>query len=145
MSKACFYSTLMMKIWDSCLGMIYTAFVEFLSKFIFNYQFVDVNDLNPFHFKSVKIEERDELPEAPDIYFVIDESEIYYIGISKNIQERWYSHHKQPDLDPFPNLRISYLDCLPQHYLKSLESTLIKHFKPRLNIKENPLYQKRKA
>lgn len=122
----------------------YIAFVEFLSKFIFNSEIIDVKDLNPLNFKSVKIEQRDELPEAAGIYFVIDESEIYYIGISENIQERWYSHNKLPYLDPFPNLRISYLDSVPQHYLKNLESTLIKHFKPRLNIKENPLYQKRK-
>ena len=61
--------------------------------------------------------------------------------MSTNIQKRWYSHHKQSCLNTLSNIRISYLDCLPKHYLKNIESALIGHFKPNLNILENPLYK----
>ena len=124
---------LIFPVWDS--------FIAF-NKRLALAEVIDVNGLNPFNFKSITIEDRDELPEESGIYFVIDNSNIYYIGMSKNLQQRWYSHHKQAALDSFTNLRIAYLDCLPKHYLKNIESTLIKHFKPRLNIRENPLYKK---
>lgn len=121
---------------------IYTAFIQFVSRFIFEGEVLDILSLNPLNLKSVKIEERDNLPEESGIYFVIDESKIYYIGMSVNLQRRWYSHHRQQDFNRIPNLQISYLDYLPKHYLKRIESTLINHFKPYLNIRENPLYRK---
>ncbi len=120
---------------------IYTAFIQFVSKFIFDGQLLDIKNLRPFDFNSVSIEERDDLPESSGIYFVIDESKIYYIGMSTNINKRWFSHHKQNQLDSISNLKISYIDCLPKHYLKNIESTLIRHFRPCLNIQENPLYK----
>lgn len=128
---------------DYDLEPVYTAFVEFISKFIFNGEIIEIGNLTPFKLKSVSIEDRDNLPEEPGVYFVIDEFNIYYIGMSSNIQKRWYSHHKQPYLNSLANIKISYLDCLPKHYLKNIESTLINHFKPSLNILENPLYKKR--
>jgi len=121
------------------LDPIYTAFIEFVSKFIFRGKLIKIGDLTPFNFESVKIENKDDLPEAAGIYFVIDESKIYYIGMSTNIQKRWYSHHKQSQIDTLSNIKIAYLDCLPKHYLKNIESVLINHFKPSLNIIENPL------
>ena len=130
------------EILESGLDPIYFAFMEFVSKFVFNGEIVEIGNLTPFQLKSVLIENKDDLPEEPGVYFVIDESNIYYIGMSNNIQRRWYSHHKQSYLNDLSNIKISYLDCLPKHYLKNIESTLINHFKPSLNILENPLYKK---
>ncbi|MEM8719645.1 MAG: GIY-YIG nuclease family protein [Cyanobacteria bacterium P01_G01_bin.39] len=124
------------------LDPIYTAFIEFASKFIFDGELVEINNLTPFHFKSVDLKDKDSLPEEPGIYFVIDKSNVYYIGMTTNLQKRWYSHHKQSEIDSLSEIKISYLNCLPKHYLKNLESTLINHFKPSLNILENPLYKK---
>lgn len=127
---------------DSCIfDSTYTAFVEFVSKFIFRGELIDFDNLTPFQLDSVNIEDKDNLPEESGIYFVIDKSNIYYIGMSLNLQKRWYDHHKQQELDSLSNLRISYLDCLPKHYLKNIESALIEHFKPKLNIVGNPLYK----
>lgn len=126
---------------ESNLDPIYTAFIQFVSKFIFNGEIIAINNLNPFHFKSVKMKDKDDLPEEAGIYFAIDKSNIYYIGMSTNIQKRWYSHHKQVELDSLADIEIAYLDCLPKHYLKNIESTLINHFKPSLNISGNPLYK----
>ena len=119
----------------------YTAFIEFISKFIFKGELIEFNDLTPFQLESIKIEDKDDLPEESGIYFIIDQSNLYYIGMSLNLQKRWYNHHKQKELDSLPNLSISYLDCLPKHYLKNIESALIEHFQPKLNIVGNPLYK----
>lgn len=126
------------------LNPLYTAFIEFVSKFIFRGELIDFNSLTPFQLDSIDIENKDDLPEQSGIYFVIDQSDIYYIGMSLNIQKRWYNHHKQQALNSLPSIRIAYLDCLPKHYLKNIESALIEHFKPKLNIVGNPLYRTNK-
>lgn len=124
-----------------CLDPTYTAFIEFVSKFIFGGELINFNNLTPFQLDSVNIEDKDDLPEESGIYFVIDKFNIYYIGMSSNLQKRWYDHHKQQELSSLQNIKISYLDCLPKHYLKNIESALIEHFKPKLNIVGNPLYK----
>lgn len=120
----------------------YTEFVQFISRFLWDGQLLNIYDLNPLYLQSVNFEEKDDLPESSGIYFVIDESKIYYIGMSVNINRRWYEYHKQKQLESIPNLRISYIVYLPKYYLKNIESTFIKHFTPCLNIRENPLYMK---
>jgi len=118
---------------------IYTIFVHFVSKLIFDEQLFDVTKLDPFLLTSVAIEERDSLPEEAGIYFVIDDSSVYYIGMSVNLQHRWYSHHRQAEFDKIPHLRIAYIDGLSVHYLRNMELLLIQHLTPKLNIQSNPL------
>ena len=120
----------------------YMPFIQFVSKFVFDEQLVSITDLNPFRLSSLAIQDKDDLPEESGIYFVIDESKIYYIGMSKNLQNRWYSHHRQDDFDKIPNLSIAYINCLPVSYLISIERTLIQHFIPKLNKQNNPLWNK---
>ncbi len=121
----------------------YTPFIQFVSKFVFNEQLVEITDINPFLLSSLPMRDKDELPEEAGIYFVIDESKIYYIGMSKNLQDRWYSHHRQDAFDKVPNLSIAYINSLPVNYLISIEKTLIQHFTPKLNIQHNPLLNNR--
>ena len=120
----------------------FTPFIQFVSKFVFDEQLVSITDLNPFRLSSLAIQDKDDLPEESGIYFIIDESKIYYIGMSKNLQNRWYSHHRQDDFDKIPNLSIAYINCLPVNYLISIERTLIQHFIPKLNKQNNPLWNK---
>ena len=120
----------------------YMPFIQFVSKFVFDEQLVSITDLNPFRLSSLAIQDKDDLPEESGIYFIIDESKIYYIGMSKNLQNRWYSHHRQDDFDKIPNLSIAYINCLPVNYLISIERTLIQHFIPKLNKQNNPLWNK---
>jgi len=121
----------------------YTPFIQFVSKFVFDEQLLNITDLNPFSLTSLTIQNKDDLPEESGIYFVIDASKVYYIGMSQNLQERWYSHHRQPDFDKLPNLSIAYIGGLSASYLRSIETTLIQHFTPNLNIQNNPLLNNR--
>lgn len=119
----------------------YTAFGEFITKFVYDGELLNITKLDPFKLSSITMNEKDDLPNSSGIYFVIDKNNIYYIGMSKNIRKRWYDHHRQSDFDKYSDLNISYLDSLPVKFLKSIETQFIKHFKPLLNIKENPLLQ----
>ena len=100
---------------------------------------LDLIQINVSELSSVLISERDELPEQSGIYFVMDEVDtIHYIGMSINLRNRWYSHHRQEDFDLIKNGKIAYISSMPKHYLKEIEATLIKTFIPRLNIKGKP-------
>ncbi|NJM00388.1 MAG: GIY-YIG nuclease family protein [Synechococcaceae cyanobacterium SM2_3_2] len=89
---------------------------------------------------SALLEERDELPGEPGIYFVLDQQNItHYIGMSANIQKRWFSHYRQADFNEIESTRILYIPGLPKHYLREIESFLIKSFLPSLNIKGKPI------
>lgn len=120
----------------------YQCFIYFLSRFLFNGQILKLNEIDPFLLESVEIDNRDNLPEESGIYFVRDTENLYYIGMTKNLQERWYNHHRQDDFDKINNLKIAYLRGIPQSYLNSCETTLIEYFEPQLNIKNNPLLKK---
>jgi hypothetical protein len=123
---------------DGC-DSLFLSFIEFISKFVFDGVLLDLIQINVSELSSVLISERDELPEQSGIYFVTDESEtIHYIGMSINLRNRWYSHHRQEDFDLIENGKIAYISSMPKHYLKEIEATLIKTFIPRLNLKGKP-------
>ena len=124
---------------DICLYPEYPCLIYFLSRFLFHGKILDFDEIDPFIIESVEIENKDNLPEESGIYFVRDDQNLYYIGMTKNLQERWYDHHRQDDFDKISNLKIAYLKGIPQHYLYSAETTLIEYFEPQLNIKDNPL------
>lgn len=120
----------------------YPCFIYFLSRFLFDGKILELNEIDPFLLESVEMDNRDNLPEESGIYFVRDKESLYYIGMTKNLQERWYNHHRQDDFDKINNLKIAYLKGIPQYYLNSFETTLIEYFEPQLNIKNNPLLKK---
>ena len=118
---------------------LFLSFIEFVSQFVFDGVLLDLTKINPSELSWVLINEKDELPEQSGIYFVIDNLEtIHYIGMSINLRNRWYSHHRQEDFDLIENGKIAYISSMPKHYLKEIEATLIKTFIPRLNIKGKP-------
>lgn len=118
---------------------LFLSFIEFVSQFVFDGVLLDLTKINPSELSWVLINEKDELPEQSGIYFVIDNLEtIHYIGMSINLRNRWYSHHRQEDFDLIENGKIAYISSMPKHYLKEIEATLIKTFIPKLNIKGKP-------
>lgn len=61
---------------------------------------------------SMCLSRRSELPEAPAIYFAIDSlDQIQYIGRSRNLRQRWLSHHRQFQLQAIEGVRIAWLQC----------------------------------
>lgn len=124
--------------WNSS-DFLFLSFVEYISKFIYDGEFLELTEINPAELSAVSIEERDELPEQPGIYFVLNkDNAIQYIGMSINLQKRWYSHHRQSDFDLIKDGKIAFITSLPKHYLQEIESVLIKSFVPKLNIKLKP-------
>ena len=88
--------------------------------------------INPFSLPSVLLQNKDLLPARGAVYFVIDANEILYIGQTKNLYNRWRSHHKQPEISDSNQILIAWLECdEPQR--TPLELELIKLHKPRLN------------
>jgi hypothetical protein len=113
-------------------------FIEFFAKFVYDGKVLDeIVLLDPFKLSYIDIDYRDNLPSKSGIYFVIDDSKIYYIGMTRDLYRRWFNHHRQDDFDNIPNpLKISFLE-LPLQYLSQLELDFIKRFKPLLNIVGN--------
>ncbi|MBE9195104.1 GIY-YIG nuclease family protein [Synechocystis sp. LEGE 06083] len=124
--------------WNSS-DFLFLSFIEYISKFIYDGKLVELSQINPAELSAVSVEERDELPEQPGIYFVLNKDDaIQYIGMSINLQKRWYSHHRQSDFDLIEDGKIAFITSLPRHYLQEIESVLIKSFIPKLNIKLKP-------
>lgn len=124
--------------WDDS-DLLFLSFIEYISKFIYDGKLLNLTQIDLSELSTVELSNRDELPEQSGIYFVLGKSdEIHYIGIAVNLQKRWYSHHRQEDFDLIENGKIAFITSFPIHYLKEIESVLIKSFLPRLNIKLKP-------
>lgn len=50
-------------------------------------------------FPSLKLSERHKLPEFPAIYFAVSNEQILYVGLTKNLRNRWQNHHRLPQLE----------------------------------------------
>jgi len=83
---------------------------------------------------SLCLTRRSELPETPAIYFAIDSlDQIQYIGRSRNLKQRWHSHHRQFELQAINGIRIAWLQCDDVSLLGEIEAALIEWFEPLLN------------
>jgi excinuclease UvrABC nuclease subunit len=89
---------------------------------------------------SLYLSHRTELPEVSAIYFVIDSlNQIQYIGRSRNLKNRWHSHHRQFQLEAIESVRIAWLQCDDVSFLGEIEAALIEWFAPPLNgLRNNP-------
>jgi len=97
---------------------------------------------------SVPLMQRDQLPNAPGIYAIVDANhEVWYVGKSKNIQARWQgkTHHRFPAL----SRRNKKYDFQIYWYLCSVseldqkEQLYIDQFKPHLNYSRVLTYARR--
>lgn len=74
------------------------------------------------------------LPKTPGIYFAIDADEtIQYIGMSKNINTRWFANHRYSELLEIEGMRLAWLEVSDEKLLPHIERALIQYFKPKLN------------
>lgn len=94
---------------------------------------------NPFELPSVLLSERVELPRLPGVYFVLNSSQLLYIGRSECIRSRWITHGEIHTLKRINGeVRISWLTypvekILDRVALQLIEQALILKFQPPLN------------
>lgn len=95
---------------------------------------IDPQQIDPHQLPSTPLAKRAKLPEIPGIYFAIDRAEnIQYIGRSRNINQRWISHHRTNELKEMRGVRIAYMKIVDVESLPEIETALIQHFEPLLN------------
>ncbi len=82
-----------------------------------------------------KLEDRDHfLPESSGLYAVLNrQSQIMYIGKSKNLNRRWASgHHRYPQAAELQSPRLAFIQ-LGQDLIHKAELAFIHHHKPAWN------------
>ena len=94
----------------------------------------------PLNLLSVPLLERHNLPSCQSIYFVLEDGQVLYIGRTVNLNQRWAVHHILPQLKMRKGeVRIAWLECSVAELLPEIETGLIEHFQPLLNVVKNPL------
>lgn len=96
-----------------------------------------ISDIDPFSLPSALLQNRAYLPNRGGVYFVIERALILYIGQTNNLQKRWRSHHRFPQLDGKKEVLISWLEC-PENERFELERDLIRLHSPLLNREKMP-------
>ena len=83
---------------------------------------------------SVPLLDRDQLPNAPGIYFALSgTNELYYIGRSRSMRARWLQHHRYEELSRVAGIRLAFAVVAQQHVLGGLERALIRRLNPPIN------------
>jgi hypothetical protein len=67
--------------------------------------------VNSMTLPAVELANRDSLPKAAAIYFIVNASELPYIGKSRNLPSRWNDceHHTYPIIESGPTVYVSWL------------------------------------
>ena len=82
---------------------------------------------------SIKLVDRDNLPECSGIYFVSSSGEILYIGKAINVRNRWKAHHRYMQVSAnYADVCILWME-VDRALLDDIEIACIKHFRPILN------------
>lgn len=93
-----------------------------------------IEEINPLSLPSLPLADKKQLPNCAAIYFVLENSEVIYIGQASSLVLRWLNHHKFKALKARGSeIKIAWLECSEQALLPSIEFALIKWFKPELN------------
>ena len=96
-----------------------------------------ISDIDPFSLPSVLLQNRAYLPNTGGVYFVIEKALILYIGQTSNLQKRWRTHHRLPQLNGKKEVLISWLECRENERFE-LERDLIRLHSPLLNREKIP-------
>lgn len=89
---------------------------------------------------SLKLSEKQRLPEYAAIYFVIARDQVLYVGLATNLRNRWQNHHRFPQLERINKryeVRLFWLAC-HQSELNELERQYIDYYCPVLNQTKIP-------
>jgi excinuclease UvrABC nuclease subunit len=101
---------------------------------IYSIQCLDAFDVQTL--PRVSITKKQDLPSSPGIYIVVGEKIVQYVGRANNLQARWKSHHRLPELKRLQDVFICYLTVDNLVDLPGIESVLIDRLKPALNNRE---------
>jgi hypothetical protein len=91
-------------------------------------------------FPNLKLSERQILPECSSIYFATARDQVLYVGLAKNLRNRWQNHHRLPQLEAINKrceVRLFWLGC-DQDQLSDLERHYIEYYCPTLNQTKVP-------
>lgn len=101
---------------------------------------LDIELLSIKSLPCVQLTDRRDLPDAPGVYFVVDErcSPVYYIGQAESIKKRWIQHNKIQVFEHYDSAEspmfIYYLEIEGSQVDRlAVESRAIKHFVPLMN------------
>lgn len=95
---------------------------------------IDPSTIDPLSLPSVLLEQRSELPTTSGIYFAIDSQGIVqYIGLAKDLKQRWNTHHRYEYLKLCNEAKIAYLQVDDVEFLPEIEAALIRYFQPPIN------------
>lgn len=92
---------------------------------------INLETLDLSSLPSLPLSDRKQLPAIPCIYFAMSSGTVQYIGMSKNLQQRWSNHHQLCKLSESTN--IVWLEISNPSLLPEIENALIQWFKPPLN------------
>lgn len=81
--------------------------------------------------ESVSLLHKSQLPEIPAIYLVYQGEKLLYIGRTKNLKQRWLTHHRQKQFTQLEDARIAWFPCTED--APEVETTLIELLEPELN------------
>lgn len=91
------------------------------------------------HLPSLAFEHWRELPAIPALYFVVNaDLEIVYIGEAGNLQSRWKTHHRAPQMER-GGYRIHWKVMPDQARRLEGEKWCINHFRPAWNGSRIPV------
>lgn len=83
---------------------------------------------------SVALEDRDTLPRASGLYFVVvNDQRLVYVGATSDLRDRWRRHHRMQRISLMGRARIAYLLCEYGVLLARAEEAAIRQFWPPLN------------
>lgn len=95
---------------------------------------INPQTLNISELPYLPLNQKSKLPDVAGIYLAIDErGKVYYIGQSKNINQRWLQHHRIYQLEHIGNIKIAWLAISETSLLDEVETALIEYFNPPLN------------
>lgn len=100
---------------------------------------IDPPAFNYTNLPSLPLKHRKALPSIPAIYLAIDSNKIvHYIGRTQDLKQRWINHHRDQDLEKFPQVEIVWLEVSDLDLLPEIEESLVRWFEPSLN--EAPVF-----
>lgn len=98
---------------------------------------MNIADIRPLALPSLSLTESRNLPSCSAIYFVIQGSDILYIGKAKNLHRRLQGHHIWRLLyNMGGEPQVAWLECNRPELMPEIEKALITHFKPLLNRRD---------
>lgn len=101
----------------------------------------DLTQIDLRSLPSILLSERKSLPKKVSaIYFALSSSdEVLYIGRAVCLHDRWsgQKHHRRVQLEELGGVRIAWMQVSDPVLLPEIETALIKHFSPLLNVSNN--------